>query len=604
MAEGQEMLTSELDTDQLAESQESLTRETDMDQALSTATPSKKRPARSSWSSEDEEQVEEQAVKKKKLTEQETDTTDSSEEETNDAADPVDLTQDQTIQPRHSQEPNEFYTVQSRKNKRMYSKGRKFHQPSGYEDLPRYEHPIILEDLGRTQTKYSRYALDVNTIWHALKIGSIRGQRPIGMNGRKWILDCGSEKQQRAISRITELKAPDGNIFIRCTVPRPRVAGVIKGVSLDIPASDLKHHMTTYNKYKRNSEPEMADIFRLQNKEGKSTNVVKCTFHSKTLPTRIQLGACNFEVQPFQPWLKRCLKCQKLGHTKKTCNSRPKCDKCGHNSHPKEETCLAPKSEWYCLNCNKKGHASSSSHCPERKIWIRALGLKAAHYMPMGTALVEARQELNHDSTPARQSRSVAEQAAALKSPPIQRENYKCSISRPTRQNPLKSARQEPTILLGLSERQADSSQLTFLQPSVVDIDKTDPKPKTAPNHPTQEKDTITDKMNKMEAALEKCLDQISGLNQKIENMSNLRKEQIQHAKNLIQDTSRFNGYSVAVADMLQAVTEFVETGDDATIRHLVIPHMDIDSARQMRRDPLKLDPVVIEAAKAMFPTQ
>ena len=84
---------------------------------------------------------------------------------------------------------------------------------------------------------------------------------------------------------------------------------------------------------------------------------VKISLEATELPSEVWLGATPFTVQAFAAPMRRCTKCQTLGHSKQQCRAKQtRCSKCGKGSHSHEQ-CDAQV--FSCVNCNG---------CPEKQI--------------------------------------------------------------------------------------------------------------------------------------------------------------------------------------------------------------------------------------------
>ncbi|XP_055678162.1 uncharacterized protein LOC129786930 [Lutzomyia longipalpis] len=89
------------------------------------------------------------------------------------------------------------------------------------------------------------------------------------------------------------------------------------------------------------------------------------TFSTPTCPAEVNVGYLTVKTEIYIPSPFRCVICQKLGHTKKRCNSkknRPKCGICAQDSHEPDfiYPCNLPK----CVNC-LGAHPSHSKACPK-----------------------------------------------------------------------------------------------------------------------------------------------------------------------------------------------------------------------------------------------
>lgn len=99
-------------------------------------------------------------------------------------------------------------------------------------------------------------------------------------------------------------------------------------------------------------------------KEGRKepTNTIFLTFAMTKLPEIITVGYLRVKVVPYIPSPLRCFKCQRYGHSSRSCKSAETCRDCGQAKH--EGECVGPK---YCLNC-QGSHSANSRDCP---VWKR-----------------------------------------------------------------------------------------------------------------------------------------------------------------------------------------------------------------------------------------
>ena len=78
----------------------------------------------------------------------------------------------------------------------------------------------------------------------------------------------------------------------------------------------------------------VAGVVRLNNRKQEPSLAIKISLEATELPTEVWLGATPFTVQAFAAPVRRCTKCQTLGHSKQQCRSKQtRCSKCGKGSH-------------------------------------------------------------------------------------------------------------------------------------------------------------------------------------------------------------------------------------------------------------------------------
>ena len=64
--------------------------------------------------------------------------------------------------------------------------------------------------------------------------------------------------------------------------------------------------------------------------KGDPSRAVRLTFEGCTLPTEVWIACTPHHVSAFEGSVRRCTKCQAIGHTKSQCRSRvTRCSRCG-----------------------------------------------------------------------------------------------------------------------------------------------------------------------------------------------------------------------------------------------------------------------------------
>lgn len=94
------------------------------------------------------------------------------------------------------------------------------------------------------------------------------------------------------------------------------------------------------------------------------TKTVSITFSCAALPDSVDLNSWRFEVRPYTPPVKQCLKCLRYGHIAKFCKNSQRCSICAHEHSFK--VCIIPPSEAKCCHCGGK-HVSVSAQCPVKQ---------------------------------------------------------------------------------------------------------------------------------------------------------------------------------------------------------------------------------------------
>ena len=66
----------------------------------------------------------------------------------------------------------------------------------------------------------------------------------------------------------------------------------------------------------------MTGVFRLKKRKGEPSRAVRITIEGCTLPTEVWIACTPHRVSAFAGSVRRCTKCQVIGHTKSQCRSR------------------------------------------------------------------------------------------------------------------------------------------------------------------------------------------------------------------------------------------------------------------------------------------
>lgn len=94
------------------------------------------------------------------------------------------------------------------------------------------------------------------------------------------------------------------------------------------------------------------------------TKTVSITFSCAAIPDSVDLNSWRFEVRPYIPPVKQCLKCLRYGHIAKFCKNSQRCSICTKDHNYKE--CQIPTTEATCCHCQGK-HVAISSQCPVKQ---------------------------------------------------------------------------------------------------------------------------------------------------------------------------------------------------------------------------------------------
>ena len=243
------------------------------------------------------------------------------------------------------------------------------------------EFPVIIEEK-KTQGPSELDKLFTRGLSGLLekKAGTIKFVRKMNGSGR-FLVACNTAIQQ---VHLTDMRSLNG-IEVKCKTPMARVEGVIHGVSLDT-------NMDALLKELKGTDQKVMHVMRLVNRWQKPSRAVKITFNLHKLPQAVAFWKVIMDVSPFTPSVKRCTKCQRIGHTKTQCRARlQRCVRC---------TCTEPTHDFgkcnkpeKCFNCGSN-HSSAFKQCPVYIEWQEAVRIRASEYMPFPQALQRARESL------------------------------------------------------------------------------------------------------------------------------------------------------------------------------------------------------------------
>ena len=254
--------------------------------------------------------------------------------------------------------------------------------------------PVVIHDLGGGSARFDKLGP-----WHRSQllsnaVGAVRSIRPLPSG--KWLIGCTTEAQQSKLARLDKLP---GGTPIGARIPRPVVEGVVGpipmgGDELKLVKQDLEA-----------GGHRVAGVVRLNNRKQEPSLAIKISLEATELPTEVWLGATPFTVQAFAAPVRRCTKCQTLGHSKQQCRSKQtRCSKCGKGSHSHAQ-CDAQV--FSCVNCNGR-HSAAYKGCPEMQIRQSANLLRSQTYLPYNVAMQRARDELKPKAPPPAQPASAA----------------------------------------------------------------------------------------------------------------------------------------------------------------------------------------------------
>ena len=216
-------------------------------------------------------------------------------------------------------------------------------------------------------------------------VASIRGLR----RGGRWLVGCTDAAQQAALGRLSGLV---GGIQIGCRIPVPRVEGVVS----PIPPGDW--HVRQVRADLIRDGYRVTHVTRILTPTGGETGLVRIAFEGTELPSEVWLAQSPFPVTAYAAPVRRCTKCQRLGHTKGQCRAEGyRCPRCGRPDHRDGRTCTETPS---CINCSGR-HSAAWQLCPEVKVRQQANILKNQNYIPYSVALQRAREDLFPTQAPA-----------------------------------------------------------------------------------------------------------------------------------------------------------------------------------------------------------
>ena len=242
------------------------------------------------------------------------------------------------------------------------------------------DHPVVIHDLGGGTARFDKLGP-----WHrsqllANAVGAVSSIRPLPSG--KWLVGCSTEDQQTKLAR---LEALPGGVPIGARIPRPVVEGVVGpipmgGEELQLVRRDLE-----------SGGHRVAGVTRLNNRKNEPSMAVKISLEATELPEEVWLGSTPYCVQAYAAPVRRCTKCQTLGHTKQQCRSRQsRCSRCGKSTHTHDN---CDSKELSCVNCNGR-HSAAFKGCPEVLIRQRANILRSKKYLPFNVAMERARADL------------------------------------------------------------------------------------------------------------------------------------------------------------------------------------------------------------------
>lgn len=209
-----------------------------------------------------------------------------------------------------------------------------------------------------------------NSILYAKELKDIR------INHRKSLIaiEYNRELGPEQIVKVNTIKKLD-DYNVECYLPNSDVfkVGVISGISLDIKTDEIKSEINAYDENKVVHKVER--MKRKINNNWEDSLSIKLTFQADELPEEISFYFIKYKVRPYIASPMQCYKCQRLGHTSKSCKStEPRCLLCGEN-HSKDK---CTSEERTCANC-KGSHSANSNECRYIKNAKEVENIKAKH---------------------------------------------------------------------------------------------------------------------------------------------------------------------------------------------------------------------------------
>ncbi|XP_057328146.1 uncharacterized protein LOC130669342 [Microplitis mediator] len=154
--------------------------------------------------------------------------------------------------------------------------------------------------------------------------------------------------------------------------------GVGKGIKTTLTEKLIReglswdHHPIEIIKMERFTRPPPRNC-PLNNSERTPTETIKFVFKGERLPTQLKIFKTIIKIVPFEPRIKQCRKCQRLGHLEKQCRGKKRCPICAEEHG--EEDC--DKAKIHCANCREQ-HKATDQNC-RSKIYTRITNKISAH---------------------------------------------------------------------------------------------------------------------------------------------------------------------------------------------------------------------------------
>ena len=166
------------------------------------------------------------------------------------------------------------------------------------------------------------------------------------------------------VNQLANCKVLD-NVEVECILKSDEPSfrhGVIHPVSLDTPLDEIKEMMVINDN--GNGNIVVSAIERLKRKVGlewEPCQSLKLTFTGSVLPESVKIGYSFYRISPYVQAPLQCFKCQRMGHTAKSCKSRARCMLCGED-HSKAECNVPDATGYHCANCGGN-HRANDPKC-------------------------------------------------------------------------------------------------------------------------------------------------------------------------------------------------------------------------------------------------
>ena len=209
---------------------------------------------------------------------------------------------------------------------------------------------------------------------HVVLVRPVEGQTFTGCKATA----LGRELKSRGVTSLLEIRI-QGNGSLRTTFGEGKCAEIVLGMDTLLgrrchtvtPHALSTDRVVVYGIPCDYSEEELlvdlrengydvSGLRRFKVKEGAKYGPVVISFPKGTSPTEVRIVYMIRATRPYVEKVRRCDKCQRIGHLGKHCRGKPRCGKCGA-SHP-TEACKSVTVK--CANCGG-GHMAGSGLCPK-----------------------------------------------------------------------------------------------------------------------------------------------------------------------------------------------------------------------------------------------